>query len=79
MNFLMVVGWQQMMIWDHSFPHTLKPIKNSLKLPLMSDVDIIIELIGGSEGIAKKLVFSALKNGKHVIRHTHHISSNNYL
>jgi len=44
-----------------------KWVKNSLKLPLMSDVDIIIELIGGSEGIAKKLVFSALKNGKHVI------------
>ena len=44
-----------------------KWIKNSLKLPLMEDIDIIIELIGGSEGIAKKLVFSSLKNGKHVI------------
>ena len=31
------------------------------------DVDIIVELIGGSEGPAKKLVFSALKNKKHVI------------
>ena len=31
------------------------------------DVDIIIELIGGSEGAAKKLVFSALKNKKHVV------------
>ena len=30
------------------------------------DVDLIIELIGGSEGPAKKLVFNALKNGKHV-------------
>ena len=44
-----------------------KWIKNPLKLPLMDDVDIIFELIGGSEGIAKKLVFSALKNKKHVI------------
>ena len=44
-----------------------KWIKNSLNLPLMNDVDIIIELIGGSEGVAKKLVFSALKNKKHVI------------
>ena len=44
-----------------------KWIKNPLKLPLMDDVDIIFELIGGSEGMAKKLVFSALKNKKHVI------------
>jgi len=44
-----------------------KWIKNSLSLPTMNDVDIIVELIGGAEGAAKKLVFSALKNGKHVI------------
>jgi homoserine dehydrogenase len=44
-----------------------KWIKNSLSLPLMDDVDIIVELIGGSEGVAKKLVFSALRNKKHVI------------
>tara|TARA_B100000315_G_scaffold252535_1_gene289528 strand:- start:1607 stop:2899 length:1293 start_codon:yes stop_codon:yes gene_type:complete len=44
-----------------------KWIKNSLSLPLMDDVDIIVELIGGSEGITKRLVFSALKNKKHVI------------
>ena len=31
------------------------------------DVDIIIELIGGAEGPAKKLVFNALKNKKHVV------------
>ncbi len=30
-------------------------------------IDLIIELIGGSEGAAKKLVFSALKNKKHVV------------
>ena len=28
----------------------------------MKDVDIVIELIGGAEGAAKRLVFSALKN-----------------
>ena len=44
-----------------------KWIKNPLNLILKKDIDIIIELIGGSEGIAKKLVFSALKNKKHVI------------
>ena len=31
------------------------------------DVDIIVELVGGAEGMAKKLVFSALNNKKHVI------------
>jgi len=44
-----------------------KRFKNALKLVSRNDVDIIVELIGGSEGVAKKLVFSALKNKKHVI------------
>ena len=44
-----------------------KWFKNSLNLVFENDVDIIVELIGGAEGIAKKLVFSALKNQKHVI------------
>lgn len=44
-----------------------KWIKNPLDLCLKKDVDIVVELIGGSEGIAKKIVFSALKNKKHVI------------
>jgi homoserine dehydrogenase len=44
-----------------------KWIKNSLALTLKKDVDIIIELVGGSDGVAKKVVFSALKNKKHVI------------
>ena len=44
-----------------------KWINNPLNLSLMDDIDIIVELIGGSEGAAKKLVFSALRNKKHVI------------
>ena len=44
-----------------------KWVKNSLNLIFKDDVDIIIELIGGSEGAAKELVFAALKNKKHVI------------
>tara|TARA_Y100000590_G_C15739573_1_gene1019758 strand:- start:3953 stop:5245 length:1293 start_codon:yes stop_codon:yes gene_type:complete len=44
-----------------------KWIKNSLKLAYKDDIDIVVELIGGSEGAAKKLVFAALKNNKHVI------------
>ena len=44
-----------------------KLIKNPINLTSRKDVDVIIELIGGSDGIAKKLVFSALKNNKHII------------
>ena len=44
-----------------------KLVKNCLDLTSKNDVDIIVELIGGSDGIAKKLVFDALKNKKHVI------------
>ena len=44
-----------------------KWIKNPLSLVFMGDVDIVVELIGGAEGTAKKLVFSALRNSKHVI------------
>ena len=42
-------------------------VKNPLSLPKKDDVDIIIELIGGPDGVAKKLAFSALKNNKHFI------------
>jgi len=42
-------------------------LKNCLLAPKIKEVDIIIELIGGAEGMAKKLVFDALRNKKHVI------------
>jgi homoserine dehydrogenase len=42
-------------------------LKNCLLATKIKEVDIIIELIGGAEGVAKKLVFEALKNKKHVI------------
>ena len=35
--------------------------KNILEL---NDYDVLIELIGGDEGISKKIVFDALKKGK---------------
>tara|TARA_Y100000590_G_scaffold305354_1_gene344421 strand:+ start:2765 stop:4060 length:1296 start_codon:yes stop_codon:yes gene_type:complete len=44
-----------------------KWVKNSIDLSKKEDIDIVVELIGGSEGAAKKLVFSSLKNKKHVI------------
>ena len=44
-----------------------KWIKNPMKLTKMDDVDIIIELIGGADGVAKRIVYSALRNKKHVI------------
>ena len=42
-------------------------LKNYLEATKLKDVDLIIELIGGAEGAAKKLVFTALKNKKHVV------------
>ena len=42
-------------------------LANYLEATTHKDVDLIVELIGGSEGPAKKLVFNALKNKKHVI------------
>ena len=41
--------------------------KNPLDITKNSKVDIVIELIGSSDGISKKVVESALKNKKHVI------------
>ena len=42
-------------------------VSSPLDLVKLENVDIIVELIGGSDGMAKKLVFAALKNGKHVV------------
>ena len=42
-------------------------LNNYLDATKIKDVDLIIELIGGAEGAAKKLVFNALKNKKHVV------------
>ena len=42
-------------------------LNNYLDSTKIKDVDLIVELIGGSEGPAKKLVFNALKNKKHVV------------
>ncbi len=44
-----------------------KWLKSYLDATKKTDVDVIVELIGGSEGPAKKLVFNALKNKKHVV------------
>ena len=44
-----------------------KWLNNYLDATKHKSVDIIIELIGGAEGAAKKLVFNALKNKKHVV------------
>ena len=42
-------------------------LDNYLDATKIKDVDLVVELIGGSEGPAKKLVFNALKNKKHVV------------
>ena len=42
-------------------------LNNYLDSTKNKNVDLIVELIGGAEGPAKKLVFNALKNKKHVV------------
>ena len=42
-------------------------MNNYLDATKSKEVDLIVELIGGAEGPAKKLVFNALKNKKHVV------------
>ena len=44
-----------------------KWLNNYLDAAKSKDVDLIIELIGGDEGPAKKIVFEALRNKKHVV------------
>lgn len=44
-----------------------KWLKNYLDATKDKNIDIIVELIGGAEGPAKKLVFAALKNKKNVV------------
>ena len=44
-----------------------KWLKNSFKAAKLKDVDIVVELIGGAEGPAKRLVFDSIKNKKHVV------------
>ena len=44
-----------------------KWVANYLNIAKNPDIDIVVELIGGSEGPAKKLVFNSIKNKKHVV------------
>lgn len=40
---------------------------DAMALASAPDVDVVVELIGGAEGIARKLVEAALTSGKHVV------------
>ena len=44
-----------------------KLLNNYLDASRLHDVDIVVELIGGADGAAKKLVYNSLLNKKHVI------------
>ncbi len=44
-----------------------KWLNHYLEATTNKNVDLVIELVGGAEGVAKKLVFNALKNKKHVV------------
>ena len=41
--------------------------KNPLSLAKNKKIDIIVELVGGSSGIAKKIIFQSIINKKHVV------------
>ena len=45
----------------------LKWSPDPLELAIDKNVDVVVELIGGEDGIAKELVESAIANGKHVV------------
>ena len=45
----------------------LKFFENPIDMVSDNKIDVIVELIGGDEGVAKDLCFSALKNNKAVI------------
>jgi homoserine dehydrogenase len=45
----------------------VKWLDNPTQLADQDDIDIVLELIGGSDGIAKALTEKALSNGKHVV------------
>jgi len=42
-------------------------LNNYLDASKLKKIDVVVELIGGAEGPAKKLVFESLKNKKHVV------------
>ncbi len=42
-------------------------VEDAEALAARPDIDIVVETIGGSEGIARALVTAALRNGKHVV------------
>ena len=41
--------------------------RDPLALATAPDIDVVVELIGGSDGIARRLVQTALRQGKHVV------------
>ena len=41
--------------------------EDAVALAADADVDVVVELIGGSDGIAKSVCETALENGKHVV------------
>src|SRR5437763_8210411 len=41
--------------------------KDPLALAAARDIDVVVELIGGSDGVARRLVQAALRSGKHVV------------
>ena len=47
--------------------HGYECFDNAVDMAYSDEVDVVVELIGGSDGIAKDLTEAALANGKHVV------------
>ena len=45
----------------------IKFFDDPLEMASSENIDVIVELIGGDEGVAKKLCFAALENNKSLI------------
>ena len=41
--------------------------RDPMALATAADIDVVVELIGGSDGVARRLVQTALRAGKHVV------------
>ena len=54
---------------NKSFPNS-KILKDARSLLNESEYDVLVELIGGEDGIAKELIFDALKKKKTLLQRT---------
>lgn len=50
-----------------NMPRDCQFIKDARKIASMDDIDVVVELIGGADGIAEELISASLEKGKNVV------------